>query len=127
MEEAGCRNNRSSWFGGGRWDFGDWRPGLGVVAVSWPERTFEVLVLLFGVLNLLVASGALSLAFGVVFAIQPGLGVVAPMWLLGAYASLFGILLVLLALRLYRWRPPAPPSHSAEPPTESSAEQPVRA
>jgi len=100
--------------------------GLGVVAFSWPERTFEVLVLLFGVLllldGLLAASGMLSLAFGVLIGLQPGLGVVARMWLLGAYASLFGILLLLLALRLYRWRAPAPLAQHAEPPAEPSSE-----
>ena len=177
--------------------------GLGVVAFSWPERTFEVLVLLFGVLLLLdgllalgsvlvnregwgrvrfyltlaeglvgiaaaaailllpevsrlvviyvvaawailtgvleisaavrlrrvvrgewllAASGMLSLAFGVLIGLQPGLGVVARMWLLGAYASLFGILLLLLALRLYRWRAPAPLAQHAEPPAEPSSE-----
>ena len=44
--------------------------------------------------------GALSVLFGVVMLIAPGAGAIALIWVIGAYAIVFGILLVMAALRL---------------------------
>jgi uncharacterized membrane protein HdeD (DUF308 family) len=49
---------------------------------------------------MLVLAGIASLIFGVLLAIQPGTGAVAVVWLIGAYALVFGLLLLALAFRL---------------------------
>ena len=53
---------------------------------------------------LLLLSGLLSILFGIAVAIRPAAGLVAVTWLIGAYAILFGILLVVLGFRLRNWR-----------------------
>ena len=45
-------------------------------------------------------SGFLSLAFGVVILANPGAGALGVVWIIGAYAFAFGILLIMLGLRL---------------------------
>lgn len=50
----------------------------------------------------LVASGALSVLFGVVIFLMPEAGILSIVWLIGFYAILFGILFIGLALRLRR-------------------------
>jgi uncharacterized membrane protein HdeD (DUF308 family) len=52
---------------------------------------------------LLVLSGILSLGLGVLLAIQPQAGAIALVWLIGAYAILTGVLLIVLAFRLRGW------------------------
>jgi uncharacterized membrane protein HdeD (DUF308 family) len=49
-------------------------------------------------------AGALSILFGVLLVIQPGSGVLAVVWLIGIYAVLFGISLLVLAWRLHGLR-----------------------
>jgi uncharacterized membrane protein HdeD (DUF308 family) len=49
---------------------------------------------------LMMLSGVVSIVFGVLLLAQPGAGAIAIVWLLGAYALLFGILTLMLALRL---------------------------
>jgi uncharacterized membrane protein HdeD (DUF308 family) len=44
--------------------------------------------------------GALSVLFGVVLLIAPGAGAIGLIWVIGAYAIVFGVLLVMAALRL---------------------------
>lgn len=51
---------------------------------------------------LLALSGILSIAFGVVIGIFPGAGLLALIWLIGAYALISGIALIALAFRLRR-------------------------
>lgn len=48
---------------------------------------------------LLILGGLLSIAFGILLMAQPAAGALALLWLIGAYAILFGILLVVLAFR----------------------------
>ncbi len=59
---------------------------------------------------LLATSGISSLAFGVLLLLFPGAGALALLWMIGAYAILFGALLVGLGWRLHRWagEPPLP-------------------
>ncbi|MFO5967410.1 HdeD family acid-resistance protein, partial [Pseudomonas aeruginosa] len=45
-------------------------------------------------------SGAISVLFGVLMIANPGAGALAVVWVIGAYAVFFGVLLVMLALRL---------------------------
>ena len=49
---------------------------------------------------LLILSGIVSIIFGALLIAQPGAGAIAIVWLLGAYALLFGILMLMLAFRL---------------------------
>jgi len=98
---------------------------FGVITIGWPRITAVVLLLLIagwaiatGILQivaaillrkelsgewLLVLSGVLSLVLGVLLAMQPQAGAIAFVWLIGAYAILFGVLLIALAFRLRRW------------------------
>lgn len=49
---------------------------------------------------LLVISGILSAVFGVLIVLFPGAGALSIIWLIAAYAILFGVLLMILGLRL---------------------------
>jgi uncharacterized membrane protein HdeD (DUF308 family) len=98
----------------------------GVLTFIWPSITALVLLYLiaawavvtgaFEILTairlrkeianewLLVLAGVASVAFGVLLAIQPGAGAVAVVWLIEAYAVVFGLLLLALAFRLHGWK-----------------------
>lgn len=53
----------------------------------------------------LVLGGALSVLFGIVLLAAPGAGAVGLIWVIGAYAIVFGILLVMAALKLKKHHP----------------------
>jgi uncharacterized membrane protein HdeD (DUF308 family) len=95
---------------------------LGVIALVWPGITALSLLYLIagwavvtGVLEIIAAirlrkvitnewmlalSGLASVIFGVILAIQPGAGALALIWLIAAYAIVFGVLLIALGFRL---------------------------
>lgn len=97
----------------------------GVAALVWPQVTAVALLLviaawaiLTGILELLAAfrlrrqlegewalglAGVVSIVLGLLLALRPGSGLIAMVWFVGAYAILFGILLVVLGLRLRSW------------------------
>ena len=52
---------------------------------------------------LMLLSGLLSVLFGIALAIWPAAGLVAVTWMIGAYAIIFGILLIVLGFRLRNW------------------------
>jgi uncharacterized membrane protein HdeD (DUF308 family) len=94
----------------------------GVLTLLWPQITALILLLFIagwaiatGVMQiigafklreelsdewLLVASGVLSVAFGVLLAMWPKAGALAMVLVIGSFAIMYGILLVMFALRL---------------------------
>jgi uncharacterized membrane protein HdeD (DUF308 family) len=93
-----------------------------VVTFFWPGLTALLLVMMIGAWALvrgvfeviaaiqlwnelddawlLVLSGVVSIAFGAAVLFMPGAGALALVWLIGAYAILFGLILVVLSFRL---------------------------
>ena len=57
---------------------------------------------------LLILSGVLSVAFGVLMILSPGAGAMAVLWLIGAFAVAYGVLLVLFAFKLRKLPAAAP-------------------
>jgi uncharacterized membrane protein HdeD (DUF308 family) len=49
---------------------------------------------------LLALSGVMSVLFGVILVVNPGAGALAVVWLIGAYAIAFGVVLLVLGFRL---------------------------
>lgn len=116
--------------GGVRWSLLVW--GLislaaGIAVLLWPGMTALVLVYMIGFWAILTGvaeitaavafrkemanewalalGGALSIAVGAFMVIAPGTGALALVWLIGAYAIVFGIMLVAAGLVLRRWSP----------------------
>ena len=53
---------------------------------------------------LLFLAGIASVAFGVILFLQPAAGALALIWWIGAWALVFGILLIVLAFRMRNWK-----------------------
>ena len=103
---------------------------VGILTFAWPGVTALVLLLFIagwaiatGVLQivgairlrkeidnewLLIAGGVLSMLFGLVLVTQPGTGALALIYVIGIYAVLYGIILVMFSLRLRKHTHPAP-------------------
>jgi uncharacterized membrane protein HdeD (DUF308 family) len=98
----------------------------GLLTLLWPGLTALVLLLfiagwaiaagvmqIIGAIRLrkeidnewfLIAAGVLSVLFGIALALQPGVGALASVLVIGAFAIAYGVVLVLFALRLRRHR-----------------------
>ncbi|MFP4102047.1 HdeD family acid-resistance protein [Coleofasciculus sp.] len=103
----------------------------GIVVLVWPN--FTALLLLYviaawaiitGIFEIIAAiqmrqeirnewllaiAGIASVLFGLLLTIWPVAGALAILWLIGAYAIVFGILLLILGFRLRSWRNQEPP------------------
>jgi uncharacterized membrane protein HdeD (DUF308 family) len=99
--------------------------GAGIVTFAWPGLTALALVyviaawaIVTGVFEIvaavrlrhritgegwLIAAGVLSVVFGVLVALFPGAGALTIVLWIGAYAVVFGAMLIALAFRLRRW------------------------
>lgn len=55
---------------------------------------------------LLALGGIASILFGVLLILMPGAGALASVWIIGSYAIIFGILMIVLAFRLRGLRQP---------------------
>ncbi len=64
---------------------------------------------------MLVVGGIISIFFGLLVAFYPGAGALSMVWLIGAFAIVFGIFAVALALRLRSLSRHAPPPQEEEP------------
>lgn len=95
---------------------------VGVLTFFWPGATLMAMILLIafwalltGILEIIAAirlrkaisdewflalSGAISILFGLILVISPGVGAVALVWIIGAYAIFFGMLMVFLGFKL---------------------------
>ena len=52
----------------------------------------------------MMLSGLLSVLFGIALEVWPVAGLVAVTWMIGSYAIIFGILLIILGFRLRNWK-----------------------
>jgi uncharacterized membrane protein HdeD (DUF308 family) len=111
---------------GSRWGFlmfeGIAGIAIGIMTFFWPGLTVLAIILIIafwamitGVFEVLAAiklrdeiegewllglGGVLSILFSVVLFVNPGLGAVAIIWLIGIYALIFGVSLIFLGMRL---------------------------
>ncbi len=53
---------------------------------------------------LLILAGIASVAFGVILLLRPAAGALALIWWIGAWALIFGILMIVLAFRMRNWK-----------------------
>jgi uncharacterized membrane protein HdeD (DUF308 family) len=115
----------------------------GFLAITWPGLTALTLITLVavwaiftGVLGLVAAarlrrhlsnewlpvlSSIASIALGVLLILAPGAGLRVWVWMIGAYALLFGVLFVTLAFRLRDWEQRHRPSTDATSPPFSAS------
>ncbi|MCQ4148747.1 HdeD family acid-resistance protein [Rhodococcus qingshengii] len=115
------REHLSSW---GWWVFtGVVSVGAGIVALVWPGITALVLLyiiafyaIMFGIFGIvgafkmkalpgsswgwLLAASVLAVIFGIILLIAPGEGIISLIWLLGWYAILFGLFMIVGAFQI---------------------------
>jgi uncharacterized membrane protein HdeD (DUF308 family) len=104
----------------------------GLVAFFWPGETAIILVMIIGfwacatgIFEIIYAiqyrhaiahpwavgiSGLLSAGVGFFFAMFPGAGALSLIWVIAAYAILYGVLMIVAAFQLRRWRNTHPAS-----------------
>ena len=135
---AGFRAARS----GGRWGLlalqGLASLVAGVIALIWPGITVAAFVLLIGAWTIVTGclllgaavrtddnhgrlwfglGGAVSMLYGVLMVVAPLLGAIVLTWWLGAFALVFGVLLLVVAFRLRARRLDRPAALTSQPVT----------
>jgi uncharacterized membrane protein HdeD (DUF308 family) len=102
--------------------------GAGIAALVWPGLATLVLIYIIaswavftGIFEIAAAvrlrheitnewflalGGVLSIGLGILLFLQPAAGSLAIIWLIAGYALVFGILLVILGIRLRSWNAP---------------------
>lgn len=74
-----------------------WALAIGIFQVAAAIRLRKVIANEW----MLGLGGMLSIGFGLLMLARPGAGALAVMWIIGWYATLFGVLLVMLGFRLH--------------------------
>ena len=87
-------------------------PGITAVALLYLIATWAIFRGVFEIVTaiqlrkeirnewMLIIAGILSVAFGVALVAQPGAGALAVVWIIGTYAFIFGLVMIVLAFRL---------------------------
>jgi len=87
-------------------------PGISSIALLWVIAFWAILNGIFQILTaieirkevegewVLYLAGALAVAFGVILLFRPGAGALAVLWLIGTFAILLGILMIILSFKL---------------------------
>jgi uncharacterized membrane protein HdeD (DUF308 family) len=78
------------------WVIAFWAISTGVFAIAAAIRLRKELTNEW----MLILSGVLSIAFGVLAIMRPGAGALSILWLIGGYAIVFGIMLLALAFKI---------------------------
>jgi uncharacterized membrane protein HdeD (DUF308 family) len=73
-----------------------WALATGIIQVAAAIRLRKVIPNEW----MLILSGLLSIAFGVLMLARPGAGALAVVWIIGWYATLYGVLMLLVGFRL---------------------------
>ena len=85
--------------------------GLLILIAAWAIVTgimeFVAAIRLRKIINnewLLMLAGIASVVFGIILLLQPAAGALALIWLIAAWAVVFGILLIIVAFRMRNWK-----------------------
>ncbi|CAN5765931.1 HdeD family acid-resistance protein [soil metagenome] len=90
-------------------------PGVTAIALVYLIASWAVITGIFEILSaielrktinnewLLILDGLLSVLFGVLIALYPGMGALTVAWIIGLYAMAFGVLLLGFGFRLRHW------------------------
>jgi uncharacterized membrane protein HdeD (DUF308 family) len=96
---------------------------FGIIILVWPGKTLGFMVILIAIWSILIGvlqivanisirkeapgawvwgviSGALGLIFGILVLVWPGMGLVTLIWLIGIWAIVFGIALIVLGIQV---------------------------
>ena len=77
-----------------------WAIGTGVMELVAAVRLRKIITNEW----LLFLAGIASVAFGIILLLQPAAGALALVWLIAAWAVVFGVLLMILAFRMRNWK-----------------------
>jgi len=89
-------------------------PGVTVVTIMWIIGFWAIVRGVWQILAaiqlrkeidnewMLILGGIVSVLFGALVVVRPGAGILAMTWVLGVYALLFGIFLIVLGFRLHK-------------------------
>ena len=96
---------------------------FGIIILVWPGKTLGFMVILIAIWSILigvlqiianvsirkeapgawvwgVVAGAIGVIFGILVLVWPGIGLVTLIWLIGIWAIVFGIMLIVLGIQL---------------------------